>query len=692
MMKSFKSLKSKLIVSCTTIIIVTVMINFAIGILTSRAGIEKNANQDLHSVGKMAEVAVTNSLDKIKYSIQCVGALEYIGDKSVPENTWLSKLDNVKSKYGFTQLLVVDNEGKVISNDASLNGKSVAAQSYFNSAENGKPYLSSTTTDLKGKPAVIASAPITNNNFSGIVVGIMDVQTYSGIIKDIRVGKTGSVFIIDKTGTVIANMRPELVANRENVIDDAKKDSSYASAAHVYSKMVAQKTGFENFNYGGDQYCCYAPLKGTDGWSYAVVAPVNEMTSSIWSTVIWMGIASILCIILSIFGAFRIAKSIASPITQVCGKLERLSQGDLDTELLNVKAKDETGILASSLNTTVANLKEYIKEITEALEGIARGDMRTKIEGDMLGDFRPIQDSIGTITESLNKVLTNIDLAAEQVTSSSAQVSDGAALLSQSTSKQAGAVEELSATIFDIAAKTNRNSDSAVQASSITQSARTAAEAGSESMNDMLESMQQINVSSENISRIIKVIENISFQTNILALNAAVEAARAGEAGKGFAVVADEVRNLANKSANAAKETTTLIEDSMNKVKLGTEKANQAASALTEVVSNVERSDEMVLQIAQVSRQQAQALEEVKSGINQITEAVQTNSATSEESAAASEEMRSQAEELKKQISQFKLQNAEYTEGQSAPDEEGSNSEESRRKEEDREENEVFPK
>lgn len=659
-MNMFKSLKAKLIVSTTMVLVITVIVNLVIGILTSKASITDNVKQDLRSVGTMAEVAISNSLEKIKLGVNSAGSLEYIGDALYSEAAQLNKLDVEKMKYGYNSISIVDSTGTIKSLDESLNGKNIADKEYYKSALLGFTGLTSVITDAAGKSAIVACAPITNRKYNGVIMAELDVQTYSNIIKNIKIGQTGNVFCIDKAGTQIANIRTDLVTGKKNFIEDAKKDSKLTSAANVYKKMVAGNTGTDIYSYdSGDRICYYAPLKGTDGWSYGVVAPVSEMTSSVWTTVIWMSVSAIVLIILGVICSFLIAKRISEPISEVCGKLERLSVGDLSSELIEVKAKDETGILASSLNTTVVNLRRYIQQITGALAKIAQGNMCAKIDGNLQGDFEPIQDSIVTITTSLNSVLLNIDRAISQVNSSSAQVSDGASLLSENTTKQAGAIEELSSTIFDITEKTSQNSENAAQASSITQSARAVAETGNGYMQEMLDSMNEISTASDNISRIIKVIEDISFQTNILALNAAVEAARAGEAGKGFAVVADEVRNLATKSAQAAKETTSLIEDTINKVEQGTGKANQVAGALNQIVEHVEKSNNMVTQIAKASKEQAAALDEVKVGINQITEAIQTNSATSEESAATSEEMRSQAAELKEEISQFILSDEE---------------------------------
>jgi methyl-accepting chemotaxis protein len=342
--------------------------------------------------------------------------------------------------------------------------------------------------------------------------------------------------------------------------------------------------------------------------------------------------------------------------------LERLSRGELLCDIAVDDPDEDTkelykvyDAIAGNLRNAVSAINGYIREISYVLGEMAEGNLDVGITTEYKGDFIALKESINGIVASLNDVMSDINIAAQQVASGTSQVSDGSQAISQGATEQAASIEELTSTVTQIAAQTRQNALSAGQANEMSEQAKENAVQGNEQMKALQQAMTEINDSSANISKIIKVIDDIAFQTNILALNAAVEAARAGIHGKGFAVVAEEVRNLAARSAGAAKETTELIEGSIKKTEAGTKIADDTAAALIQIVEGVEKAVELVAEIAGASNQQATAISEVNRGIEQMSQVVQTNSATSQEAAAAAEELSSQAAMLKEMVGKFKL-------------------------------------
>ncbi|MDD2483743.1 MAG: methyl-accepting chemotaxis protein [Eubacteriales bacterium] len=352
--------------------------------------------------------------------------------------------------------------------------------------------------------------------------------------------------------------------------------------------------------------------------------------------------------------------AVTEPIKEASAVLQEVAKGNLQVTMSGDYHGDHAEI-KNALNETIRNMRSYIDEISEVLSDIGNGNLNQSITGDYKGDFITIKDSLNNIIISLSQILGDIDIAAEQVTSGSRQVSDASQALSQGSTEQASTIEELTASITEIADQTKKNAIRANEANELTNQAMKNGIKGNERMQGMLDSMTEINESSASISKIIKVIDDIAFQTNILALNAAVEAARAGQHGKGFAVVAEEVRNLAGRSAEAAKETTSLIEGSITKVHAGSKLAEDTAEALKEIVLGVEKATTLVSQIAEASNEQAAGIEQINIGLEQVSEVVQNNSATAEESAAASEELFSQSEMLKQMVGSFTLLEIEET-------------------------------
>lgn len=352
----------------------------------------------------------------------------------------------------------------------------------------------------------------------------------------------------------------------------------------------------------------------------------------------------ILAIILGMF----IARIISKPVGKMVEAANKLAMGDVNVNV-ETDTRDEIGSLAESFGRMIANTRRQAL----AVERIATGDLTIEVdvrsENDLLGK------KLSEMVEKNNEILTNINNAAEQVASGSKQVSDSSIALSQGATEQASSIEELTASLEEISSQTKLNAENANEASELAEASKSNALKGNNQMKEMLKAIEEINDASGNISKIIKVIDDIAFQTNILALNAAVEAARAGQHGKGFAVVAEEVRNLAARSASAAKETTDMIENSIKKSEGGTKIAKETADALNEILNGTEKVASLVNNISVASNEQATGIQQINQGIMQVSQVVQANSATSEESAAASEELSSQAVFLKEMVSKFNL-------------------------------------
>ncbi|MFW5662231.1 MAG: methyl-accepting chemotaxis protein, partial [Bacteroidota bacterium] len=336
---------------------------------------------------------------------------------------------------------------------------------------------------------------------------------------------------------------------------------------------------------------------------------------------------------------------------------EAASRGDLEVRADTSKHKGDYGKIIKGMNGTFDSLVEPLNAAISTLEKIGSGDLTVEMTGDFKGKSKILQESLNNTTESINQLIGQVRVIVDQVTRGAAQVSDASSSLSQGATEQASSLEEITSSMSQMASQTRINAENAGQANMITNQAKDSAEKGSMEMSELNEAMAKISSSSQNISKIIKVIDEIAFQTNLLALNAAVEAARAGRHGKGFAVVAEEVRNLAARSASAAKETSQMIENSLKIVENGTQLADRTTLALDEIKNGAVKAADIVAEIASSSNEQATGINQINEGLSQIDKVTQTNTANAEESASAAEELSGQANELTNMIGRFKLGN-----------------------------------
>lgn len=566
------------------------------------------------------------------------------------------EIDTIVASFGLDRGASIDYEGH------GSNGVNYDDRDYFKAAMEGRTTITEPIIDTNGKLSVIIAAPLwengeLNSKVVGCVYFVPNEEFLNDIVRTLKINENGAAYIIDKNGNTIADVDMQLVKDGENIQKKAEEDPSWTALAQAHEKMEAGEKGFAQYTSDGiTKFVGYAPIPNTNGWSIAVTAHSDDYMVHCFKGFI---ILAIICAASAVVGgiiAGAISRKIGKPIRLCAERIEKLSEGDLTSPVPMVKSHDEVKILAKSAAKVVNEQNAMISDIGNILSNMAQGnfDVHSKdADNTYRGDYKVLIESVRDINKKLNDTLSQISIAGDQVSSGSEQVSAGAQSLAQGATEQAASVEELAATIQNINAHIGATSQDCQKGRQLVDETAEYIGAANEKMQNLTAAMQEINDASTEIGKIIQTIEDIAFQTNILALNAAVEAARVGEAGKGFAVVADEVRNLAGKSADAAHDTTVLIERAVAAVENGNNITNETAQAVSEVEARSGGVSDIVNKIAAASLEQSDMVKQVNIGVEQISNVVQTNSATAEESAAASQELSAQAQTLQKLVSRF---------------------------------------
>lgn len=651
----FKSIKTKILVIVLAVLVVSLgTVATVFGVLSLK-GTEATVQKILEETAGTAALAMQNRMTASKNVVNEIGTISTLSD---PDATYEEKrqiLNSKVEKYGLKEISITDRSG------ITLEGDNISGEEYFIRASAGETYYSAPQLNAEGQGnRMYISAPlwkdgIYNSSVIGTVCVVMDGQFLSELTNKITVGETGSAFIIDKQGIFIAYPDQAKVDACSSVMQDAKTNKELKPLAELEERAINGETCFGEYVYEGvKRFAMFSPIEGTDGWSICVNVEKSEfMETSYIALAICLGIALVSLLIAGII-IIALASRIVQPIKEVAQAAKELSEGNFDCEVHYVSC-DEIGNMAESMRAMMSKTKLVIDDTVRALEEMAECNFDLNPAVEYVGIFKKIETAMIEIVVGLSDTLRNMRTSADQVDIGANQVSVGSQALAQGTVEQASSIEELAAAISEISAQVKENANHASSANDKTLKVGEDLQHSNEQMHRMMRAMEDITDKSAEISKIIKSIDDIAFQTNILALNAAVEAARAGEAGKGFAVVADEVRNLAGKSAEAAKNTTVLIEDTVQAVSEGSHIAEDTSHAIQSVVESAEEVVSAISHMSTAFKEQAEAIGQITVGLDQISSVVQSNSATAEESAAASEELSGQASALQGEVAKFKL-------------------------------------
>lgn len=509
------------------------------------------------------------------------------------------------------------------------------------------PYYDETVNDN----VVSIITPIKNN--AGEVIGAAGVDITLGAISTMmsgfKIGETGYYTIVDTSGNFVYSPDPSIVGtNVKDTVDEAK----------VRERLLNHSEGLISYSRNKVTKVGTTGISAKTNWIVMATLDYKEMSQAYTSLRSILISIFVLSFFLIMGIVVYLVNKVLKPLKELNVVTDEIAAGNLGVRM-DIQSDTEIGDIADSIGKTVVRLNGYIgyiEEITQVLEKLANGDIRVRLTKEYSGEFAPIKAALEQIGVSFNHTLSMINQSSEQVNQGANHVSSGAQALASGSTEQASSLQELTAQVELLLAQSLNNAKSAENASRLANESGMEVANGNAHMEQMLLAMDEISKSSDEINKIIKVIDDIAFQTNILALNAAVEAARAGEAGKGFAVVADEVRNLAARSAEAAKQTQQLIGASVDHAHSGLDIAKMTADSLRKVKEKTEETVSTIDEIAEMSHSQADTISEINLGLNQVATVVQSNAATAEESSAASEELSAQAALLYEEVSKFILE------------------------------------
>lgn len=641
-----KSIKNKLLVRLVVMLVLMASMLFTINVIVANNVATNTLDKTMRQIANISAMNLSSQLQNFQVVLMEVSTQSVFEDPAENKSEIIEILQSKMEAYWcFTSF--ADLQG----NDY-LTGQNVTQQDFFSSAINGDRYISKPFMSNDNAYITISMAAVINGETVGVIYMQPDYPYMYSLANASAVGETGTTYVINNYNSLIMDESMEAAIS-------GKKDGKTTSQIAMENLAKEGEVGFSSYkdDKGEEWIAGFAPVTNTDDWILISTAQKAEFISELPATIVFCLVLCIIFVVISTVYTASVINKTVHPITLCIDRITALAQGDLSSPVIKIKSNDEAGQLAKSTESIVKSLSEVINDECTVLEAVANGDftIRSKKPDVYIGDYAPIITAINKILYNMNGTLSRINQSSFTVSNVASDMANSSAEMADGANKQAESTHELSVSLCAISAEVETSAQCAEQAVELSHQAGNEIKEGNLYVHQLMDAMTDIVDSSKEIAKIITVIEDISFQTNLLALNASVEAARAGTAGKGFAVVADEVRNLATRSAESAKGTEALLNNTLNAVQNGKDVATKTAEIFSAIGTTVEESISSIQYIADSMSQQTGSINQINTSMEEISAVIQSTSATSEESAATSQELSEQSSILKELIVNFKI-------------------------------------
>lgn len=658
MKKSVKlSISVKIITMTISLLLLAILIPAIMVYINSQKTVLETTQNELEQTSLLTQKALSSWLSQLKMDIHTLTSFKTV--QTSPSSSFIgiamrkgagSQLNQKKTEFTYyEELSIADIKGEiVVSTDEDQIGRNVAGSSFFDAAKKGDVSVSSIALNSDtGNTTFVVSSPVkTDDGITGVIFGKINLGYFEQeFIKPIRIGVSGFVSIVDKSGVYISHPQRSSLLKKNIASEEFGKE------------IVSRKSGSITYSINGEErISVYRNIPET-GWIVMVTAFSDELLAPLVRLTLINAVISLVILALGIIVIIFAVRKIKSGLTSTMKLINEISVGDYNNRL-SIATGDEIEEMADSMNHLADDLQKAVDSINDVMGQMSTGDLSKTVDADLKGELAKLKNRINESINLLSDTIANVVTMSVHVKTGTDEILSAAENLAHGNSQQAASLEQISASMNQIESQTTKNDENAAQARQLTKTALDTVMEGNSRMNNMQQSMTKINETSANVSKVIKVIDEIAFQTNLLALNAAVEAARAGKYGKGFAVVAEEVRSLAGRSAEAAKNTTELIESSIHEVENGVKNSDQTAEVLNEITEAVEKINDLIAEIAVASGEQKQGIVEINKGLLQVNNVVQQNSSISEETSSSAHELSESANRLQELIKKFVLKKA----------------------------------